>query len=161
MTGEAWPSSSSSFIFALASQLRILLSYGYVPCPSSCSGSTQDCPQDVRAFSCCSGDPSIPPNAPAPAMVGVDDPDPVASQLRGVFEQDMADSAVCTGRSCCPVGWARGLLGRPCHSSSHGSSHGSIWPDDPHDPFGFRLRVAFDDQAMADAAFCVADSACG
>ena len=92
---------------------------------------------------------------------GVDDPDPVASQLRGVFEQDMADSAVCTGRSCCPVGWARGLLGRPCHSSSHGSSHGSIWPDDPHDPFGFRLRVAFDDQAMADAAFCVADSACG
>ena len=159
MTGEAWPSSSSSFIFALASQLRILLSYGYVPCPSSCSGSTQDCPQDVRAFSCCSGDPSIPPNAPAPAMVGVDDPDPVASQLRGVFEHGVADSAVRSGRSSCPVGWARGLLWRPCHSSSHGS-FGSFFPDDPHDPCGFQLRrVVFN--AMAEAAFCVADSACG
>ena len=90
---------------------------------------------------------------------GVDDPDPVASQLRGVFEHGVADSAVRSGRSSCPVGWARGLLWRPCHSSSHGS-FGSFFPDDPHDPFGFQLRrVVFN--AMAEAAFCVADSACG
>ena len=80
---------------------------------------------------------------------GVDDPDPVASQLRGVFEQGVADSAVRTGRSCCPVGWARGLLWRPCHSSSHGS-FGSFFPDDPHDPFGLKQLFVWLIQLVAD-----------